>query len=47
MEISFSLSFKILSTVCPSWPLQEEEYLHNGSLLLQQMGCKVNVLISL
>lgn len=45
--MSFSLSFKFLLTVYSSWPLQEELYLDNVSLLLQQMGRKVNELISL
>lgn len=47
VEMSFSLSFKFLLTVYSSWPLQEELYLDNVSLLLQQMGRKVNELISL
>lgn len=47
MQFSFFLSFKILSTVYPSWALQEELYLDNVSVLLQQMGHKVNVIISL
>lgn len=47
MEMSFSRSFKILLALHPSWPLQEELCLQNVSLLLQQMDCKVNVVISI
>lgn len=46
MEISFFLSFVVL-LVYSSRPLQEELYLDNVSLLLQQMSHKVNELISL
>lgn len=47
MEISFFLSFVVLLAVYSSQPLQEELYLDNVSLLLQQMSHKVNELISL
>lgn len=47
MEISFFLSFVVLLAVYSSRPLQEELYLDNVSLLLQQMSHKVNELISL